>query len=128
MFQTLNFYKNAIIAGVVAILIISVPTYIYTLKKTIAELNMSILESRVELANEQRQSELFKSALDSQTKEIENLAVDKTKADMKLAEWKAKPDKIKYEVIYKIREVKSDECEDIKNVIDSVRNLDYERL
>jgi predicted Holliday junction resolvase-like endonuclease len=121
-------YKNIIITGVVAILIISISTYVYMLKKTITELNTSLLESKIELAKEQRQSALYRSTLDNQTKEIESLAVDKSKADKKLAEWRAKPADVRYEVIYKMREVKSDECADIKTVIDNIRNLDYSRL
>lgn len=36
---------------------------------------------------------------------------------------KAQPEKVRYETIYKIKELKSDECEDIKRGIDLLRTV-----
>ena len=62
-------------------------------------------------------------------KPINEIAIDKELAMSKLEEWKAKPPQVRYEVIYKDREViKSNDCEDIKNRLDDVRVIDFNSL
>jgi len=128
MFTQLAIYKNMIIAGIVGIFVIGLYFYIHGLNKDIEELKKSLLQNQVKLANSKLESTRYKAALESQNKEIEGLKAQRTLAESKLKKWKSQPPDVKYKVIYKMREVKSDECKVIKNVIDSVRHIDYSSL
>jgi len=128
MFAQLNIYKNLIIGGIIIALIIGLYFYIHTLKGQISELQSTLKDTYVELANEKLQSTRYKSALDSQNKEIEALKHNETLAIAKLKKWNSKPPEIRYKKITKIREIKSDDCKDIKNTIDSIRSIDYDSL
>ena len=128
MFTQLAIYKNMIMAGIVGIFVIGLYFYIHGLNKNIEALKKSLLQNQVKLANSKLESTRYKAALDSQNKEIERLKVQENIAEVKLKKWKSKPPDVKYKVIYKVREVKSDDCKDIKNVINSVRHIDYNSL
>ena len=128
MFTQLNMYKNLILGGVVIVLLAGLYFYIHSLKVQIDTLQDNLKDSYVEAANLKLQSERYRNALDAQNKEIEEARVDKQLAIKKLSEWNAKPAEVRYKVIYKIREVKSNDCEDIKTQLDSIRHLDYEQL
>ena len=128
MFARLNAYKNLIVGVVIIVLIVGLYFYTHSLKVQIRELRSDLKDSYVELANSKLESSRYKSALDAQSREVELLSVDKQKADKKLAEWKAKPAEIRYNVIYKIRKVKSNECKQIKAVINSIRSINYTDL
>jgi len=128
MFAQLNIYKNMIIGGVIIILIAGLYFYIHTLKSKIQDLENSLKDNQIELANSKLQSERYKNALDSQNKEIEALKLNEKLSLAKLKKWKSLPPKIKYKTITKIREVKSNECKDIKNQLDAVRHIDYNSL
>ena len=128
MFTQLAIYKNMIMAGIVGIFVIGLYFYIHGLNKNIEALKKSLLQNQVKLANSKLESTRYKAALDSQNKEIEGLKTQKSLAESKLKKWKSKPPGVKYKVIYKVREVKSNDCKDIKNVINSVRHIDYNSL
>ena len=121
MFAQLNIYKNMIIGGVIIVLITGLYFYIHTLKSQINNLQDLLKDNQIELANSKLQSERYKNALDSQNKEIESLKLNEKLSLAKLKKWKSLPPKIKYKTITKIREVKSDECKDIKNVLNAVK-------
>jgi hypothetical protein len=60
---------------------------------------------------------------------IESLKVNKDSAVSKLKKWKALPLKIKYiHTPTVIKEVQSNECEDIKKSIDAMRDIDFNSL
>lgn len=128
MFAQFTIYKNMIMAGIAGVLLVSLYFYIHGLHQDIEALKKSLLTNQVKLANSKLQSTRYKAALDSQNKEIEGLKAQRTLAESKLKKWKSKPPDVKYKVIYKVREVKSDDCKDIKNVIDTVRHFDYNSL
>ena len=121
MFAQLNIYKNMIIGGVIIVLITGLYFYIHTLKSQINNLQDLLKDNQIELANSKLQSERYKNALDSQNKEVEALKLNEKLSLAKLKKWKSLPPKIKYKTITKIREVKSDECKDIKNVLNAVK-------
>jgi len=127
MFQ-IGVYKNMVIAGVVGIIVFALYFYIHGLNNKIDDLESSLMKNQVKLANTKLESTRYKAALDSQNKEIEQLRAHTTLAEAKLKKWKNRPPDIKYKVIYKTREVKSNECSDIKSVIDGVRAIDFSSL
>lgn len=129
MFTQLNIYKNFIIAGVIALVVIAGIFYVNGLKRDIRNLNSTLKDNQIELANEKLQSTRYESALDKQNTEINKLRLDNNTSTEKLAKWKVLPAKIRYKVIYKTSEViKSNECKDIKSSIDNIRNIDFKQL
>lgn len=128
MFAQIQLYKN-IIAGVfIAAAIAGLYFYISGLKSDIKDLKITVLETQNKLVNEKRQSNLYRTTLEKQSKQIEQLEAHTKLANAKLKKWKAQPPKVRYEVIYKNREVKSNDCKDIKSTIDSIRSIDYSSL
>jgi hypothetical protein len=128
MFAQLNVYKNLIIGGIIIALLLGLYFYIHSLKVQISDLQGTLKDTYVELANEKLQSTRYKSALDSQSKEIEALKHNEALAIAKLKKWQSRPPEVRYKTITKIREVKSDDCKDIKNALDAVRSIDYNSL
>ena len=128
MFTLFEQYKNLIVSGVTLLLLIGLYFYIHTLKTQIQDLRSQLTQNQVELANYKLESERYKNAIDIQNNKINELKISKDNALDKLNKWKALPDKIKYRTITKIREVKSNDCKDIKNTINAVRNIDYNSL
>ena len=62
--------------------------------------------------------------------EKQNLLVELNKADYEnnlkeYQNWKDKPPEVKYKEVIKYKEVKSNECEDIKAVINSIRSTSF---
>lgn len=98
------------------------------LKTDVSSLKTSLAYSEVSVTKlEESNRELSRSIL-VQNEAIDEMAIDKYKAYAEYAEWKAKPADVRYEVIYKTREVKSDDCEDIKSVLDSSKSIDFNSL
>jgi len=128
MFAQLNVYKNLIIGGVIVALVLGLYFYVHSLKVQISGLRDDLKDSYVELAHSRLEASRYESALSKQSDKVERLRVDKAGADKKLAEWKAKPVEIRYNVIYKNGKVKSNECIDIQKAISRVRNIRYSEL
>ena len=128
MFAQLQIYKNLILGVAVAAAIAGLYFYISGLKSDIKDLKITVLETQNKLVNEKRQSSLYKTTLEKQSKQIEQLEAHTKIAKAKLKKWKSKPPDIKYKVIYKTREIKSNDCKDIKSTIDSIRSIDFSSL
>jgi len=62
---------------------------------------------------------------DRQNQEIERVRADQAAALAELDRWQKQPPEVRYVAIEKIREVKSENCDD---VLDAVRGLDYDGL
>jgi len=128
MFAQINVYKNLIIAGVVVLLVAALYFYIGSLKSQISQLRAELMDTKIALVQQKRQSELYKSSLDRQSDYIESIKVGREKALIDLQKWKNKPAKVKYKVIYKTRDIKSNDCKDIKTLINGVRAIDFSSL
>jgi len=128
MFAQLQIYKNLILGVAVAAAIAGLYFYISGLKSDIKDLKITVLETQNKLVNEKRQSSLYRTTLEKQSKQIEQLEAHTKIAKAKLKKWKSKPPDIKYKVIYKTREIKSNDCKDIKSTIDSIRSIDFSSL
>ena len=128
MLARLSMYRNVVAGAVVIALLVGLYFYIHGLKKKIEELQSTLKDSYIEVANSKLEATRYKAALESQSSRIEALEVNKDKAERELAKWKEKPAKIRYNTIYKIREVKSSSCKDIKSTINSIRKINYKDL
>lgn len=115
-----------------SLLILSIFTLQYTKiqkqKTTIANLNTELSHSEMTISKIQNSNEQMLRTIKRQNEEMSKISVDLDEARQTLDEWKSKKPEVRYEVIYKIREVKSDECEDIKSVVGGVRSLDFNEL
>ena len=124
----LTTYKNYIIIGIVIsmltiILIESI--YIKLQSSKITFLQEKITEIKLDLSNEKANNTTLRSSIKDQNQKIEE---HKNNYDSKLREfqeWKDKPAEIKYKEIIKYQEIKSNECKDIKNIINDIRNTSF---
>lgn len=64
-----------------------------------------------------------KSDLETQNDTIELIAKEYTLGLQEMEKLKAQPERVRYEKIYEIKEMRSDECEDIKRGIDLLRAI-----
>lgn len=94
----------------------------------ISDLNTEIAYDKLTIEKLQSSNKEFKKTVANQNEAVSKIAIDLDEARRSLDDWKAKKPEIRYEVIYKIREQKSNDCNTTKNVLDSIRNLDYSRL
>ena len=98
-------------------------------KLEVSMLKQEIATKEIFIAKLESSNAQSKLLMTKQNESIDAMTVDRDEALFKLEKWKSMPPKIRYEVIYKDREViKSNECDDIKSVIDDVRTVDFERL
>lgn len=65
------------------------------------------------------------ASIKNQNEKIENNQIDLDTKLKELEEWKNKPAEIKYKEIIKFKEIKSNECTDIKNIINSIRTTSF---
>ena len=124
---------NIIIYAGVGLFVLIVSTLLYSSfqakKLEIANLNTAVSEYETLVAKLEASNAQSKALIAKQNEAIEEITTDKELALNKLEEWRAKPPKIRYEVIYKDREViKSNECDDIKSRLDDVRDTDFNSL
>lgn len=129
MLNLLGIYKIKILAIVIFTLIIAfIGMYLYTdaLKKEVSDLNTSLNTATSLLAVEKANNVTLKAALDFQNTEIEKNKIDLDEKKKELDEWKNKPPNIKYKTIEKIiKQGDSNECENIKNMLDDIRNTSF---
>jgi len=121
----LSVYKNMIAVGVVVALIGGLYFYVHGLKVQIAGLRSDLKDSQLDVANSRLEVVRFKRMTDKQSDMIKAMEVDRVAKIAELSEWKSKKPEVRYKVITKIREVKSDECSDVENVLDAVRTVQY---
>lgn len=95
----------------------------------IANLNTAVSEYETLVAKLESSNAQSKTIITKQNEAIEEITTDRELALSKLEEWKAKPPQVRYEVIYRDREIiKSNDCEDIKSRLDDVRVIDFNSL
>jgi len=106
--------------------------YINSLRIEIKDLQVEVAEMKSKYDSKSFEVERLEAVIETQNKAINELKVSEEKHLAELEEWKNKPAEVKYkyikDIIYKDKEVKSNDCEDIKAVIDNVRKLDFSRM
>lgn len=129
MLNLWEIYKIKILAIVIFTLIIAfIGMYLYAdaLKKEVSDLNTSLNTATSLLTVEKANNVTLKAALSSQNIEIEKNKIDLDEKKKELEEWKNKPPDIKYKTIEKIiKQGDSNECENIKNMLDDIRNTSF---
>ncbi len=121
--------RVAIEFSVLLIFILFAYFYTNSLKSDISELKLSNSTLSTEISNKTLSNERLKLSLEHRNKEIENERYNRNLTEEKLKKWKALPRKIKYiHTPAIIKEIRSDECEDIKKSIDAMRDIDFNSL
>ena len=88
------------------------------------ERDNALIKIGTHLANETT----LKASISSQNVEIESLEIDRVKNVKELEEWKNKPPKVKYEVVYKEFKGASNDCNDTKIFLDSISDINFNSL
>lgn len=124
----LTTYKNYVIIAVVVLLLTIIALsggYIKIQSNEIKSLQKTLVDKEVEISNEKANNTTLRSSIKDQNQKIEE---HKNNYDSKLREfqeWKDKPVEIKYKEIIKYQGIKSNECKDIKNIINDIRNTSF---
>ena len=111
-------------AIVIAVFLIG-GAYTYFIKSELEKVQASYLDQGKELAIEKANSITAKATIESQNNAIESQKVEYSEKLQELEDWKNKPSEVKYKEVIKYKEVKSNECEDIKNIINSIRSTSF---
>ena len=100
---------------------------------SIVELKTDLKDTRRMLKNSQVKTSILtannsslKAIISSQNSKIEKYEIDINKSMRELEVWKNKPEKVRYKKVY--IKVHSDGCEDIKGVLDEVKNINFTDL
>lgn len=113
-----------IIAFLVALLL-SVGIYSRILLSQNKTLTIDLNTTNSLLEVEKAKNVNLNASIKNQNEKIENNQIDLDSKLKELEEWKNKPAEIKYKEIIKFKEIKSNECIDIKNIIDSIRTTSF---
>lgn len=116
-----KFYFSIIIA--LSTLLLSCLTIIYILNNSNENLTNQLNDTNNLLALAESNNINLKSSINEQNQAIEKNKVDLEAKLKEFEEWKNKPVEVKYKYITK--EVKSNECKDIKDSIDRVRGINF---
>lgn len=84
---------------------------------------INILNSKIAVKEVEKVG--LESSIKNQNIQIEKVSVDLDEKMKELEEWKNKPPDIRYQEVIKIKEIKSNECTDIKTVINSFRSTSF---
>ncbi len=115
-----------LLLGVIVIAVFLIGgAYTYFIKSELEKVQASYLDQGKELAIEKANSITAKATIESQNNAIESQKVEYSEKLQELEDWKNKPSEVKYKEVIKYKEVKSNECEDIKNIINSMRSTSF---
>lgn len=117
--------KSLLLGVIVAVVFLTGGAYTYFIKSELEKVQASFLEKEKELAIEKANNTVAKAVISTQNKAIESNKVELAEKLQELEQWKNQPPEIKYKEVIKYREVKSNECEDIKAVINSMRSTSF---
>lgn len=126
----LEFIKLFWREGLIAILALAIWLISIHYKSEISDRDATIKQDKETLLVYIKDEAVCKNTLYSQTLQITANQIDLDKKTKDLNDWKSKPEKVRYETIYKdkIMEVKSNDCNDTKKSIDYIRTIDFNSL
>ena len=117
--------KIVLIAGVVCTVLAVLVVYLY-IGNLRLEAKVSDLESDLVVCKTNNTA--IKSALDKQNETISNMEIALEERNIKYQTLLNQPPEIRYKTVYEkvpSIEVKSDECEEIKKLVDGIRSAGY---
>lgn len=119
-------YKDKLIllgVGIVITLVIGLWFMLKLQSNKIEELGQTIQSLSAELVVANANKVTLEAAIKSQNVVIESNRNDYEAKVAKYEEWQAKPAEVKYKTI--VKEIKSDECIDIKNALDELSTIKF---
>lgn len=116
--------KNILIILVSTSLLISI-IYNYFIKSELEKVQAKYSKQTEELAVEKANNIAMRASIENQNKAVEKIKVDLENNLKEFEEWKNQPVEVKYREVIRYKEVKSNECEDIKNIINSIRSTSF---
>lgn len=114
-----------IIIGIVVSLGIICGMYIDVQNDKIEKLQTEVQLKTAEIAAKDANNINLTSTIKSQNEKIEQIENNYIEKNKEFEIWKNKPAEIKYKEIIKNVEVKSNECKDIKSIINDIRNTSF---
>mgnify|MGYP003596275524 FL=1 len=122
----MTLYKDKLIllgVGIVITLVIGLGFMLKLQSNKIEELGQTIQSLSAELVVANANKATLEAAIKSQNAVIELNRNDYEAKVAEYEEWQAKPAEIKYKTI--VKEIKSDECIDIKNALDELSTIKF---
>lgn len=122
----MTLYKDKLIllgVGIVITLVIGLGFMLKLQSNKIEELGQTIQSLSAELVVANANKATLEAAIKSQNAVIELNRNDYEAKVAEYEEWQAKPAEIKYKTI--VKEIKSDECVDIKNALDELSTIKF---
>ena len=122
----MTLYKDKLIllgVGIVITLVIGLGFMLKLQSNKIEELGQTIQSLSAELVVANANKATLEAAIKSQNAVIELNRNDYEAKVAKYEEWQAKPAEVKYKTI--VKEIKSDECIDIKNALDELSTIKF---
>ena len=122
----MTIYKDKIqllVAGMVITLVLGLGVLLKLQSNKIEELSQTIQSLSAELVVANANKATLEAAIKSQNAVIELNRNDYEAKVAEYEEWQAKPAEIKYKTI--VKEIKSDECVDIKNALDELSTIKF---
>ena len=124
--EWMTLYKDKLIllgVGIVITLVIGLGFMLKLQSNKIEELGQTIQSLSAELVVANANKATLEAAIKSQNVVIESNRNDYEAKVAEYEEWQAKPAEIKYKTI--VKEIKSDECVDIKNALDELSTIRF---
>ena len=122
----MTLYKDKLIllgVGIIITLVIGLGFMLKLQSNKIEELSQTIQSLSAELVVANANKATLEAAIKSQNAVIELNRNDYEAKVAEYEEWQAKPAEIKYKTI--VKEIKSDECVDIKNALDELSTIKF---
>ena len=122
----MTIYKDKVqllVVGIVITLVIGLGFMLKLQSNKIEELGQTIQSLSAELVVANANKATLEAAIKSQNTVIELNRNDYEAKVAEYEEWQAKPAEIKYKTI--VKEIKSDECFDIKNALDELSTIKF---
>ena len=124
--EWMTMYKDKLVllgVGIVISLVIGLGFMLKLQSNKIEELGQTIQSLSAELVVANANKATLEAAIKSQNAVIELNRNDYEAKVAEYEEWQAKPAEIKYKTI--VKEIKSDECVDIKNALDELSTIKF---
>ena len=122
----MTIYKDKVqllVVGIVVTLVLGLGFMLKLQSNKIEELSQTIQSLSAELVVANANKATLEAAIKSQNTVIELNRNDYEAKVAEYEEWQAKPAEIKYKTI--VKEIKSDECVDIKNALDELSTIKF---
>ena len=117
--------SKIILITAVAVMFLIGGAYNYFIKSELEKVQTKYSKQTEELAVEKANNTALRASIENQNKAVEEIKVDLENNLKDFEEWKNKPIETKYKEVIKYKEVKSNECKDIKNIINSIRSTSF---